>query len=278
MDEKIGVVIVLYHSIKPNYTYLMTKSNLYIILVDNTPDRILDIVENYVYYIPLCTNWGIAAAQNKGICKAKELGCSYVFFFDQDSIIEVNYIDKMLDEYNRLKNYYPKIAVLGPIVINKDSGEKYKVLNSPINHDCKIVPSIISSGSVMEMTILDRIGGLEEKLFIDYVDNEWGWRATNYGYLCCITTKITMRHKIGQKYFKILGIPFLLSSPVRYYYQYRNYLWLLRRSYVPLGWKYKSFIRKLVEIIIIPCVSKQKILIIKNMVRGIWDGLFKYNN
>lgn len=119
---------------------------------------------------------------------------------------------------------------------------------------------------------------MDELLFIDNVDNEWCWRAIHNGNLCCITTKITMLHKIGQQHYKILGMPFLVSAPIRYYYQYRNYLWLLRRSYVPLGWKYKSFIRKLVEIIIIPCVSKQKILIIKNMVRGIWDGLFKYNN
>lgn len=274
MDAKIGVVIVLFYSKESNYRCLLGQQSLSIILVDNTPMRNLKITGNGIDYIPLNNNLGIAAAQNIGIEKAKELGCSYIVFFDQDSIFNSDYINQMLLEYIRLKNYYPKIAVLGPTVIDKVSGKKYKTKPSSVEYDCEILPAIISSGSIFETNIFDKIGKMDAKLFIDYVDDEWGWRATYNGYICCMTTRIRLLHKVGQKSFKLLGIPFILSSPFRYYYQYRNYLWLLSRSYVPFDWKCKSFIRKIVEILVVPCVSKKKVEVLRNIFRGIYAGLF----
>lgn len=272
MNEKIGVVIVLYYSEEFNFECLLGQQNLSIILVDNTPKRNLKITSLGVDYIPLNDNYGIAAAQNIGIERAKELACSYILFFDQDSIISVDYISQMLLEYTRLKQYYPNIAVLGPTVIDKISGRKYKTKPFSKENGCEIVPAIVSSGSVFETNIFDRIGKMDEKLFIDNVDDEWGWRATYNGFTCCITTRVKLLHKIGQKNFKLLGIPFIISSPFRYYYQYRNYLWLLRRSYVPFDWKCRSFVRKLVEVIVVPCASKNKYQVLKNIFRGICAG------
>lgn len=277
MNNKIGVVIVLFYSKEFNFSCLLEHSNLSLILIDNTPERNLGLGNDKIIYIPLKSNYGIAAAQNIGIQKAKELKCSYIFFFDQDSTFNRDYIDQMVIEYIRLKRYYPQIAVLGPTVIDKVSGRKYKIKKSSVNHDCYIVPSVISSGTIFEVATFDKIGEMDERLFIDNVDDEWGWRATYNGYICCITTKVCLLHKIGQKSLNLMGLPFIISSPQRYYYQYRNFFWLLRRSYVPLNWKCKSFIRKLAEIIIIPCFSKQKKLVVKNILRGIFAGLFPKN-
>lgn len=281
MDSKIAIVIVLYNpdyrNVSNNINCLALSDKRVAILVDNTPNSICNIenTKQWVYTICNGENLGIATAQNIGIRKAKDLGCTHIVFFDQDSVVENRYIDLIYSEYIRLKEIYSNIAVLGPTVINMTTGKGYKVKNKPINNGCKILPSVISSGSIMELEIFDVIGGMEDRLFIDYVDNEWSWRATHHGYICCLTTAVSLQHKIGQKDYVLLGIPFLVSSPIRYYYQYRNFIWLLRRPYVPFEWKLKSLIRKIVELIVIPCLATNALYVVKYMWRGIYDGLLK---
>lgn len=104
MDIKIGIIIVLYYSKDSNFECLLNQPNLSIILIDNTPGRNLKFTNKSINYIPLDENKGIAAAQNIGIEKAKEINCSYIVFFDQDSIFSANYINQILSEYIRLKN------------------------------------------------------------------------------------------------------------------------------------------------------------------------------
>ena len=279
MEIKLAIVIVLYYpdlqNLIRNVSILQPSVNRRVILVDNSSISLEDQKNAYVYYIVNHANLGIATAQNIGIYKAKELGCSHILFFDQDSHISSNYVECMLVEYARLKGIYSNLAVLGPTVINMSKNQQYKVPRVSVKYDARILPSVISSGSVMEIETLEKIGGMEDKLFIDYVDNEWGWRAKREGYICCATLKVKLQHKIGQKDCRFCGIPILISAPIRYYYQYRNFLWLLRRPYVPWGWKIKTVIRRVAEIVLVPCFSTQKVMTIKNIFRGIKDGLHK---
>lgn len=274
METKIGVVIVLFHPKEFNYKELVHQADVSVILVDNTPDSDLNLTSGNVYYIPLKQNKGIAAAQNIGIRKAKELGCLYIVFFDQDSEVEADYIGKMRTEYERIKEKYPRMAVLGPTIVNKENGEKYKSTNKKRENGCVILPALISSGSMMKSDILEKVGVMDEKLFIDYVDFEWCWRAGSQGYICCITSQVELYHKVGQHDFSFFNIPIIVSAPVRYYYQYRNYMWLIRRSYVPKEWKLKMAIRKLWELLFLPFGVDGGKFIARNMFRGIKDGIF----
>ena len=278
MEPRTGVIIVLYHSEKQNYQSLSRCPNVDVILVDNTPRRDLNIVDKNVHYIPLRENKGIAAAQNVGISKAYELGCTYIELFDQDSVIPPNYVNKIQFEFERLKMIYPTLSVLGPTVINKESGHEYKSVKTTINHECKLVSALISSGSFYELaTVWNEVGLMEEDLFIDYVDFEWCWRSMEKGYVCAITQRLKLQHKVGQCDHVFMGYPIIQSAPVRYYYQYRNFLWLIRRNYVPLKWKINAGIRKLAEIILLPFYVKAKLAILKNIFLGIKDGLCHNN-
>lgn len=278
MEPRTGVIIVLYYSKNQNYQELIGYSNVDVILVDNTPERDLNIVYKNIHYIPLRKNKGIAAAQNMGINKAHELGCTYIVLFDQDSVIPPNYVNKIQSEFERLKKIYPMLVVVGPTVINKESGHEYKSAKTAINHECKLVSALISSGSFYELdTVWNEVGLMEEDLFIDYVDFEWCWRSMKKGYVCAITQRLKLQHKVGQNDHIFMGYPIIQSAPARYYYQYRNFLWLIGRNYVPLKWKINVGIRKLAEIILLPFYVKAKRTILKNILLGIKDGL-RHNN
>lgn len=124
MNKKVAIVIVLYESIVEDYS-AFKKDGIQLILIDNTPDRKLNLSGLKLTYIPLLKNYGIAKAQNIGISKAKELGCDYVIFFDQDSTVTESFVDNLLHEYVKVQERNSRIAIMGPIIVNKDSNEEY---------------------------------------------------------------------------------------------------------------------------------------------------------
>lgn len=277
----IAVIIVLYHSEGSNYDNLIGKANTCVILVDNTVKRDLGISGKSLYYIPLKENYGIATAQNIGIRKAMELGCSHIVFFDQDSVIEPNYVDEIVEEYAHMESCMGNLFLLGPTVFNGRTGDEYKsVLHKDDVASNGFIPrqEIISSGSCVGATKVGTVGRLCERLFIDYVDFEWCWRANKMGFVSGITSNVRLRHFVGQREFKVFNQLVIISSPFRYFYQYRNYLWLLRKSYVPFLWKVNTGIKFIFRIFYFPFCIQNWWQIEYNMWKGIWHGLFKYDN
>lgn len=215
--EKTAILIVLYYPNMGHLTSCLERLHLQdsiVILVDNTPEYIdLRCLKKFnVEIIQNLANLGIAAAQNIGIRKAKELLCDYVVFFDQDSDISGKFVEGLLSEYKRLQMIYSHLATLGPRVINKSTGEFYKEADEDVLHDAKIVSTLISSGSIIPMRVLDDVGYMEERLFIDYVDFEWAWRAQRKGYICCLTNRLHLHHQVGSTSHTLCGSPIIISA------------------------------------------------------------------
>ena len=279
--SNIGVVIIVFH---PNLKLLESKlkqlgDDVAIVVVDNTPNEVIDIEQTNVAYIPLRENTGIANAQNVGIGNLLDRGCTHVVFFDQDSDFTEKYVRSIVDEYERISTVRKNLFLLGPTVINKTNGEEYRsVIHSDKKADQGFVEKreIISSGCCVSMAKLNKVGLMDALLFIDYVDFEHCWRANSKGYVCGITQNVTLPHKVGNNELHFPhGYRVIISAPFRYYYQYRNWLWLCRKGYVPRQWKINTCIKFMSRIIYFPFVVNEWKAIEKNMFKGIHDGLFK---
>lgn len=280
--EKVAIIIVLYNPSdedKQNILNISTFSEG--IIVDNSPKPSFNAQNvNSLFYCWLKENKGIAYAQNYGInCIIKDETYSHIMFLDQDSRINKDYIYGMVHEYQHLSTAKKNLALLGPLVINQDNQIEYKSLAKPNLADENgfiIKKNIISSGSCIDKNLIAKIGMPNAKLFIDYVDSEWCWRANHLGYICGQTNKYRLSHHIGIKTIKIGNMQDIISSPTRYYYQYRNYLWLLRIEYVPKIWKIKNAIRLICRPFYLPIYSKSISTCYKNMFKGIFDGITKF--
>ena len=279
--SNIGVVIIVFH---PNHKLLESKlkqlgGDVAIVVVDNTPNKVIEIEQTNVAYIPLRENTGIANAQNVGIDNLLKRGCTHVVFFDQDSDFTEKYVRSIVDEYERISTVRKNLFLLGPTVINKTNGEEYRsVIHSDKKADQGFVEKreIISSGSCVSVDKLNQVGVMDARLFIDYVDFEHCWRANSKGYVCGITQSVTLPHKVGNNELHFPhGYRVIISTPFRYYYQYRNWLWLCRKDYVPRQWKINTCIKFMSRIIYFPFVVNEWKSIEKNMFKGIHDGLFK---
>ncbi|MCA9767115.1 MAG: glycosyltransferase, partial [Carnobacterium sp.] len=237
-----------------------------IILIDNSIKKNHSIYfteKNKVEYYKLKYNEGIGKAQNIGIDKLlKEDIVKGIFFFDQDSILEETFISKMLETYLFVKERYNNIGIIAPTIIEKSSSEKFEIENYTI---CK---EIISSGSLLNVEMIKAIGGMEEQLFIDYVDFEYCWRAIKKNYKIIRANTVTLEHKVGEKVLKIFKYNIYVPAPFRYYYIYRNGSILAKRNYIPNYWKIRERILRIITPIVILLFLDKKRQRLKYVLKG----------
>ncbi|MBV7529002.1 glycosyltransferase family 2 protein [Chitinophaga sp. sic0106] len=283
--EDLAAVIVLYHPVISdllNVISVIEPTIARIYLIDNTPETSASLLaysktNNAIRYIPLNGNRGIAAAQNIGFREIKSEGrYKYVFQFDQDSCPDQDMITELCNGYDALVEMDLPVGVIGPISLNKDTNEQYKLSDNSRDYVMSGImekSELMSSGSLISLKTLEGVGLMEEELFIDGVDSEWCWRAIAKGYKCFIHEKAVLNHKLGEGDRKLLGISIAISSQFRTYYQFRNFIILAGRKYVPTQWKIKNGFKFLVKLFYYPIFLKGGRVYAKNIARGIRDGI-----
>lgn len=278
---KIGALIVLYNpdpkSIEEAVGRLLAQVDI-VCLIDNsnvTHEQYFGNKER-LHYIPLMGNKGIAAAQNIGIRHMKESGMDFVLFSDQDSLCDERLVGRLIESYTLLEENNYKVATIGPVPINKKTGKPYITRQNIIKrielfgHHFSQMYSVISSFSLTRLSTFDTIGLFDEELFIDGVDNEWGWRAKErYGFDSFIAEELSFQHYQGID----TGLPIKKSSPFRLYYQFRNYFILTKRSYTPSFWKRRNFLMYGLKAIVYPLFFAPRWQYLKSIVKGLRDGI-----
>ena len=283
LKDNIGALVVLYEpdllSLKKSLLSLSQQVSL-LLFVDNShcDNSIVKSFFNNAHYITMGGNVGIAAAQNRGIVYLSDYKCDFVFFSDQDSSVPEGYVDSLYGAYEALKDYFD-IASIGPIPINKHNKKPYfkssdviceRTINNRVYY---IVDSVMSSCSLTSLQTFLTVGGFEEHLFIDGVDNEWGWRAKAlYGKTNIVVSDLSILHELG-KYKKVLGFSLNVSTPFRFYYQIRNLIWLSKREYVPIKWKMNKILHMVVKIPLYLVLFSPRLKYLNSITQGIKDGL-----
>lgn len=280
----IGAIVVLYN---PDFTITKNALKALTIQVDKTciiDNSLLDHSEELrefqnIEYISLGKNIGIAAAQNIGIDYFIKHDYDFVIFSDQDSVISFDLISSLLDAYNKLSLKY-NVAAVGPLPINRKNATPYLYKANVISKNEEddtfyyTMYSIISSCSLVPVSNFKEVGLMREDLFIDFVEQDWCWRARYfYQKYIFLLPHITVQHELGRS-VKILNLFNVnISSPFRIYYQIRNLLWLSRLPYVPKYWKKMNKRKLFFKIIYYSIVPSQRWSYLKNIVKGLRDGL-----
>lgn len=285
MLNTVSVIIITYYPdvevLKKNISNLLLSpltSN--IIIVDNgssvTFDSILELSGVTVEY--LGCNRGIATAQNIGLSIAKENGSTFSLLLDQDSEIESELVEKLVDGFKEVSRKGYRLAAVGPRPFDLFEKKKMKPFiqrDIAINEKFSLTKQIIASGKLIKMDTLDDVGMMDDDLFIDGVDHEWCWRAGKNGYKIAIIESAIMKHRLGDARGTFLGMTYKIGSPVRLYYQFRNILILSRRPYVPLYWKIRCIIGMFLRFIIFSIKENDSKTRRYYMIKGIVSGLKK---
>jgi|TARA_B110000977_G_scaffold142816_1_gene181355 rhamnosyltransferase len=246
-----------------------------LIIVDNTPSlNHLQIGD--IELVDLETNIGIGAAQNIGLDLAFELGAKEVILFDQDSTPPANLVSILSSELNELNEKQYNIAAIGPTIFCELEN---RLLESsidrvrPLTDALSDVNQLISSGMLIPRRAYEAVGGMDEDLFIDAVDHEWCWRARSQGLMIVQSKSVQMKHLLGEKRYKVLGIWTKLTAPERLYFQFRNVFWLLNKNHVPFYWKLRNILAMPIKVILVICLHPDKASRLRNIYLGLQDGL-----
>jgi rhamnosyltransferase len=264
MGNKIVAILVLYY---PNLLHLslalnkLSKQVSQLILVNNgAPNNEIEkLGESYsAHYIQNVSNLGIAAAQNLGIKWAMQRDFSHILTMDQDSLAHESMVKNLLDSEEKQLTLGEKVGAVGSV----DSRFLKHLKNE----------RLVSSGMLVKTKVFLDVGLMNEKLFIDGVDDDWCFRAKAKGYKLFHVKDAKIQHEIGE--VQKIWHKFVISyhQPSRYYFFFRNYIFLIRQNYVPLKYKLqlvKTLCKELIKIIFLP----KKWLYVKNSTKGLISGI-----
>jgi len=241
--DAFGVIFVLW---QPNASHLIHLDDTraicrHVVAVDNSPEADTGLHARLraagIEVIHNANHGGISGAYNQGAQCLLARGCEVLFLLDQDSQLGADFFDGMM---RACANTGSDTFIVGPKVFEVNLGRYLPVFSPQArmpkperieDHPEVLVPTlfVISSGSAISATAYRKIGAFREDYFIEYVDIEYGLRATRHGVPVYINTAVELRQQVGQ--FVKRGI-FSTSNHVawRRYYASRNAVHALRSN------------------------------------------------
>lgn len=293
--ERIGAVIVtyfprpallreLFEAVRPQVER--------VVLVDNTPDartsaELSRFASASCDVIVNGDNLGLAAAQNIGIERARQAGCSHVLLLDQDSLPAPQMVDRLRLALRRLQSRGLRVAAVGPRWHDRHSGRDapfvrvglgrqhklrcYGGTNEPIECD-----TLVASGCLIPLASLDAIGPMDDLLFIDQVDVEWGLRAQARGYRLFGVCDALLFHGIGDAAMRVVlasdrRVP--VHAPLRDYYLVRNTLVVFFRRGAPWRWRLLHALRLPALIFLMLTLMPQRRQRVRLILRAVIDAV-----
>lgn len=262
------------------------SSQVPIIIIDNASknhDFICELSKKHsnIELSFLKSNIGLASAQNIAIGIAKKNMASHVLFFDQDSIIENEFVNNLISAEEALLQSGVSVGAVGPGFYDPDNNMMYPatvykgLFIKRVSLDKQPIEAsfVIASGCLIRMSVLDDVGLMKDELFIDYIDIEWSLRAKALGYPVFVVPSAKMAHTIGEKRISIFGRPISIHSPIRRYFMLRNSFFMMKLPYVPLGYKLREVVFNFARFALGFIFSNDKVVYLQYAIKGITDGI-----
>jgi len=223
-------VVVLYHpdaSIEKNIQSYLPDLD-FLTIIDNSPapapwfERLAATTINVRYHWNGGVNAGLASALNEGAAAALQRGDRWLLTMDQDSSFPEGELKALISRAR--EEAHGKVGIVSPW---------HEVVGMPhrkMPEKSAEVLYAFTSGNLLNLKAYLEAGPFLEKFFIDYIDFEYCLRLRKFGY-ATLSVPVPLRHPLGE--IRARGIPgFLLypgnRSPIRYYYMFRNRLYVWR--------------------------------------------------
>lgn len=218
---KICGVVVWYNPDKVSNikSYLNHLDKLYI--VDNSNNNNFELTKNLgeITYIPLLCNKGIAYALNVGVKKALDEKYDFILTMDQDSEYEegmfFKYINFVKNDKEEDIGIYSSIPLIG-------KRKEYS------NEEYQYAEVAMTSGSLINLNIIKKVGLFNEDFFIDEVDTEFSFRVRDNGFKIKVVNNTFFKHSIGNTKRYKFGGKVTHHNYIRRYYITRNKLYMIK--------------------------------------------------
>ena len=157
-------------------------------------------------------NAGIASAFNTGVEAAVKRGAKFVLLLDDDSIPAADMVNRLFAGYRLAigNGAAGTVAAVGPQIIDARDAYAYPLIRLGwirnehircVDDGAKIIACdfLISSGSLVPVSVLHKVGRFDDTLFIDNVDFEWSCRARANNFSLFGVCNATLDHRLGDE-------------------------------------------------------------------------------
>jgi GT2 family glycosyltransferase len=222
MDKKVGIILLNYKGTKDTFECVgslekIEYKNYHIIIVDNhsqdgSYEKLKAEFGDRHTIIEASDNGGFAKGNNIGIRYALEQGCDYILLLNNDTLVEKDFLNKMVECYER----YSDTGIVGPKILyegNRDLiwfcggeinlkrfygfhyGEGQKD-SEEFNKEREIT---FTTGCTMLISreVIEKVGALPEEYFMYYEDVDFCMKVQEAGYKIYYCPKAAIYHKVS---------------------------------------------------------------------------------
>jgi rhamnosyltransferase len=288
--ERVGAVIVTYFADPATVGRLVAAvapQVEFMTVIDNTPadraERPTAVGLHRVDWHANGANLGLAIALNQGIDRVARQGGTHVVLFDQDSMPTPDLVERLLDALRRLTAEGARVAAVGPTWRDRHSGRnvpfvrlgwgRMRTAGRGAVVECD---TLVSSGCLIPLAVIEEVGPMDARLFIDQVDTEWGLRAQRRGYRLFGVHAAELTHGIGEAFVQpwfARGRAVPVHAPVRDYYLVRNTIEVFFRRRAPWRWRLLQAWRLPALILVLLTQMPQRAARLRYVVRAVADGV-----
>lgn len=292
VGDRVVAVVVTFHP-DPARLYRVVQAlhaeNCAVVLVDNggTPEPAAAPggAQPAATLHRMGINAGIGRALNAGVEIARSLQATHVLLMDQDSVPRQGMVSRLLAWDAEIRARGVALSAIGPRFADAVSGQlsqhvrfaRWHVgrIDCGTSHEPVPVDYLITSGSLIALDAFERVGPMDESLFIDHVDTEWILRARSLGLQAYGACDAVMEHELGEFRRRVWllrwrDVPF--HKPFRYYYIVRNSLALYRRAYMSHEWIRVDAVRLLQIFVYMSLFHPQRWQFLRMAIRGVRDA------
>jgi rhamnosyltransferase len=258
----------------------------HVVIIDNTPGTVAWTTPTDIEALANGHNLGLAAAQNQGIALLRQRGMTHVLLLDQDSVPAPDMVAQLVQALRRLAADGVPVAAVGPRWRDRLSGRDVPFVRLALGRmvaamqtgDASAVEcdTLVSSGCLIPVTALDRVGPMDATLFIDQVDTEWGLRAQAADLKLFGVPAAVLEHGIGESFVRPWFAPgraVPIHSPVRDYYLVRNTIAVFFRRRAPWRWRLLQLVRLPAVMLVMVTQMPERGERLRRILCGLRDGL-----
>ncbi len=161
-------------------------------------------------------NLGFATGNNQGIKIALEQNANYILLLNNDTTVEVDFLEKLIDAAQDDE----KTGIVGPVIHYHDEPKKIQFAGGKINWlktkgehltvinalqpplklrggagELYLVDYITGCCLLIKREVIEKIGLLSEDYFLYYEDADWCLQAKKAGYECVLAREAKIYHK-----------------------------------------------------------------------------------
>lgn len=163
----------------------------HLVIFDNASKNISDIealVGSQIDLIKSSENLGMAKALNSMAKVAFSEGATDILFLDQDSVASDDLVE--IEALQRTSDIGIVTCLIVDRNVERTSSDGSVILE---------LKRAITSGSLVNLSAWDKVGGYDEVLFVDWVDNEFCDNLRFNGYRILATHATSILHEMGNQ-------------------------------------------------------------------------------